>query len=184
MAAFGAYGFCRAHAVAFAVPALQSAWLKAHHPAALYAGLLEHDPGMWPARVIVADARRHDVPILTVDINTSQAQYTVERTGSGWGVRIFLSTVHGISDDEVARMIAGQPYTSLQDLYAAPTPSSPPSNASSASAPSTNSRAKQHGGTYCSRQPRSTVRPAPDQGPDNCHSTPPRTPPERPGCER
>lgn len=46
---FGSYGFCRAHAVAFAVPALQSAWLKAHHPAALYAGLLEHDPGMWPA---------------------------------------------------------------------------------------------------------------------------------------
>lgn len=28
---FGAYGFCRAHAVAFAVPAVQSAWLKAHH---------------------------------------------------------------------------------------------------------------------------------------------------------
>lgn len=42
---FGAYGFCRAHAVAFAVPAVQSAWLKTHHPAALYAGLLEHDPG-------------------------------------------------------------------------------------------------------------------------------------------
>lgn len=48
VSSFGAYGFCRAHAVAFAVPALQSAWLKAHHPAALYAGLLEHDPGMWP----------------------------------------------------------------------------------------------------------------------------------------
>jgi error-prone DNA polymerase len=60
--AFGAYGFCRAHAVAFAVPALQSAWLKAHHPAFLLAGLLEHDPGMWPKRVIVSDARRHGVP--------------------------------------------------------------------------------------------------------------------------
>ncbi|GGY89962.1 hypothetical protein GCM10010343_14110 [Streptomyces avidinii] len=32
------------HAAAAAVPALQSAWLKAHHPAVLYAGLLEHDP--------------------------------------------------------------------------------------------------------------------------------------------
>ena len=28
--AFGAYGFCKAHAVAFAVPTYQSAWLKAH----------------------------------------------------------------------------------------------------------------------------------------------------------
>ncbi|MFI7893487.1 DNA polymerase III subunit alpha [Streptomyces sp. CACIS-1.16CA] len=71
---FGAYGFCRAHAVAFAVPAVQSAWLKAHHPAALYAGLLEHDPGLWPARVLAADARRHDVPVLPVDINASKAQ--------------------------------------------------------------------------------------------------------------
>lgn len=43
--AFGSYGFCKAHAVAFAVPTYQSAWLKAHHPAAFYAGLLTHDPG-------------------------------------------------------------------------------------------------------------------------------------------
>ncbi|WP_373559047.1 hypothetical protein [Streptomyces sp. Ag82_O1-15] len=49
VASFGAYGFCRAHAVAFAVPTLQSAYLKAHFPAYLYAGLLEQDPGMWPS---------------------------------------------------------------------------------------------------------------------------------------
>ncbi|MER7699218.1 DNA polymerase III subunit alpha [Streptomyces sp. NPDC096095] len=125
VASFGAYGFCRAHAVAFAVPALQSAWLKAHHPAALYAGLLEHDPGMWPARVIVADARRHDVPVLPVDINASQAQYAVERTGSGWGVRVSLATVHGISDDEVTRITEGRPFTSLQDFHARAHPKLP-----------------------------------------------------------
>lgn len=56
--AFGAYGFCKAHAVAFAVPSYQSAWLKAHHPAAFYAGLLTHDPGMYPKRLLLADARR------------------------------------------------------------------------------------------------------------------------------
>ncbi|WP_060880746.1 DNA polymerase III subunit alpha [Streptomyces scabiei] len=125
VSSFGAYGFCRAHAVAFAVPALQSAWLKAHHPAALYAGLLEHDPGMWPARVIVADARRHDVPALPVDINLSKPQYTVEQTASGWGVRISLASVHGISDDEVTRIAEGQPFTSLQDLYARAHPKLP-----------------------------------------------------------
>lgn len=56
--AFGSYGFCKAHAVAFAVPTYQSAWLKAHHPAAFYAGLLTHDPGMYPKRLLLADARR------------------------------------------------------------------------------------------------------------------------------
>ncbi|MFD8342277.1 DNA polymerase III subunit alpha [[Kitasatospora] papulosa] len=117
VASFGAYGFCRAHAVAFAVPALQSAWLKAHHPAALYAGLLEHDPGMWPMRVIVADARRHNVPVLPVDVNKSATAHQVEQTDNGFGVRLSLSTVKGISEDQVARITAGQPYNSLQDLW-------------------------------------------------------------------
>ncbi|MFI6689200.1 DNA polymerase III subunit alpha [Streptomyces sp. NPDC050485] len=123
---FGAYGFCRAHAVAFAVPALQSAWLKAHHPAALYAGLLEHDPGMWPARVILADARRHDVPILPVDINHSHTDHRVEADDDGrLGVRLALSAVKGIRDDEAMRIAAGQPYASVQDLWQRARPSLP-----------------------------------------------------------
>ncbi|OEJ22466.1 DNA polymerase III subunit alpha [Streptomyces subrutilus] len=123
---FGAYGFCRAHAVAFAVPALQSAWLKAHHPAALYAGLLEHDPGMWPARVIVSDARRHHVPVLNVDINKSKPDYRIEQTEPGvWGVRLSLSSVKGISEDQVARIAAGQPYNSLQDFWQRARPALP-----------------------------------------------------------
>ncbi|EPH46902.1 putative Error-prone DNA polymerase [Streptomyces aurantiacus JA 4570] len=125
IASFGAYGFCRAHAVAFAVPALQSAYLKAHYPAALYAGLLEHDPGMWPLRVIVADARRHGVPILPVHVNHSRTQHGVEPTEQGFGVRLALSTVKGISEAETARLAAGQPYAGLQDLWQRARPSLP-----------------------------------------------------------
>ncbi|MEW2115704.1 DNA polymerase III subunit alpha [Streptomyces sp. NPDC005474] len=124
--AFGAYGFCRAHAVAFAVPALQSAWLKAHHPAFLLAGLLEHDPGMWPKRVLVSDARRRGVPILSVDINHSRVKHTVEKTDGGqWGVRLALSAVYGISEDECARIEEGQPYGSLSDFWQRAHPSRP-----------------------------------------------------------
>ncbi|MFI6341030.1 DNA polymerase III subunit alpha, partial [Streptomyces sp. NPDC050535] len=121
----GAYGFCRAHAVAFAVPALQSAFLKARFPAFLYAGLLEFDPGMWPRRVLVADARRHGVPVLPVDVNHSRAAHLVEQTGQGWGVRLAFSTVKGISEGEVARLVDGQPYTGLQDLWQRARPSLP-----------------------------------------------------------
>ncbi|OIK25380.1 DNA polymerase III subunit alpha [Streptomyces malaysiense] len=124
--AFGAYGFCRAHAVAFAVPALQSAWLKAHHPAFLLAGLLEHDPGMWPKRVLVADARRRGVPVLPVDVNRSGARHTVEKTdGDRWGVRLALSAVHGMGEQECARTEAGQPYGSLSDFWQRARPSRP-----------------------------------------------------------
>lgn len=124
--AFGAYGFCRAHAVAFAVPALQSAWLKAHYPAFLLAGLLEHDPGMWPKRVLVSDARRRGVPALPVDVNHSRAKHTVERTdGERWGVRLALSAVHGISEDECTRIVEGRPYGSLSDFWQRARPSRP-----------------------------------------------------------
>ncbi|MEV0637078.1 DNA polymerase III subunit alpha [Streptomyces sp. NPDC050619] len=124
--AFGAYGFCRAHAVAFAVPALQSAWLKAHYPAYLLAGLLEHDPGMWPKRVLVSDARRRGVPLLPVDVNLSKVKHTVEKAdGEQWGVRLALSEVHGISEDECARIEEGQPYGSLSDFWQRARPSRP-----------------------------------------------------------
>ncbi|MDQ0962875.1 error-prone DNA polymerase [Streptomyces sp. B4I13] len=124
--AFGAYGFCRAHAVAFAVPALQSAWLKAHYPAFLLAGLLEHDPGMWPKRVLVADARRGGVQILPVDVNRSRRRHTAEKTdGDQWGVRLALSAVHGISEAECGRMEEGQPYGSLSDFWQRARPSRP-----------------------------------------------------------
>ncbi|WJV51711.1 DNA polymerase III subunit alpha [Streptomyces flavofungini] len=122
---FGAYGFCRAHATAFAIPAVQSAWLKAHHPAAFFAGLFEHDPGMWAPRVLVQDAKRHGVAILPVDVNASRRAHTVEPTANGWGVRLALSTVRGITDAESARVEAGQPYTGLQDLWLRARPSLP-----------------------------------------------------------
>ncbi|MDX6355304.1 MAG: error-prone polymerase, partial [Streptomyces sp.] len=123
---FGAYGFCRAHAVAFAVPALQSAWLKAYYPAFLLAGLLEHDPGMWPKRVIVSDARRRGVAVLPVDVNRSRAEHVVERAdGDQWAVRLALSGVRGIGEEECARIAAGQPYGSLSDFWQRGRPSRP-----------------------------------------------------------
>jgi len=62
--AFASFGFCKAHAAAFALPTYQSAWLKAHWPAHFLAGVLTHDPGMYPKRLLLADARRRGVPVL------------------------------------------------------------------------------------------------------------------------
>ncbi len=78
VASFAAFGFCKAHAAAFAVPTYQSCWLKANHAAAFYAGVLTHEPGMYPRRAILDDARHHDIPILPLDINASAKPYTIE----------------------------------------------------------------------------------------------------------
>lgn len=78
VASFAAFGFAKAHAAAFAVPTYQSAWLKAHHPAAFLAGVLTHEPGMYPRRLILQDARRHGIAILPLDVNASERDYTIE----------------------------------------------------------------------------------------------------------
>ena len=102
VSSFAAFGFCKAHAAAFAVPTYQSAWLKAHHPAAFYAGILTHEPGMYPRRALLDDARLHAVPILPLDVNASHRTYTVEPAGDRpLGVRIALMHVESISDAEM-----------------------------------------------------------------------------------
>ena len=114
---FASFGFCKAHAAAFALPTYQSAWLKRHHPAAFLAGVLTHDPGMYPKRLILDDARHFGVEVLPLDINASGAHYRVERSGSRYGIRLALAEVKGIAANEVERVVAGQPYADLADFW-------------------------------------------------------------------
>ncbi len=156
--AFASFGFCKAHAAAFALPTFQSAWLKAHHPAAFLAGVLTHDPGMYPKRLILDDARQFGIEVLPLDVNTSDDVYRVEKLevdhhdlpancgkvqsdtpagggtfpqlraedlGRGYGIRLSLAEVKGISEAEVARIIAARPYRSLTDLWQRARPSRP-----------------------------------------------------------
>ena len=128
--AFGSFGFCKAHAAAFALPTYQSAWLKTHYPAHFLAGVLTHDPGMYPKRLILDDARHFGVAVLGVDVDRSRRHYTVERLDDGdvlgrYGIRVALSEVKGISEAEVARIEAAAPYQSLTDLWHRAQPSRP-----------------------------------------------------------
>ncbi|KRE63210.1 PHP domain-containing protein [Nostocoides sp. Soil756] len=162
---FASFGFCKAHAAAFALPTYHSAWLKTHHPAAFLAGILTHDPGMYPKRLLLDDARSFGIPVLGLDVNASREVYRVEpvedgddgpaegdegaderrrhadvppdpsachllSTGEGgdvpgwrrdpqpYGIRLSLADVKGISEAEVARIVAGQPYADLGDFWA------------------------------------------------------------------
>jgi error-prone DNA polymerase len=112
--AFASFGFCKAHAAAFALPTYQSAWLKTHYPAAFLAGVLTHDPGMYPKRLIVDEARQMGIAIAPLDVNASDSVYRVEDHGNA--IRIALSTVAGISDGEVQSIIAARPYIDLNDF--------------------------------------------------------------------
>ena len=117
---FASFGFCKAHAAAFAVPTYRSAWLKAHYPAHFLAGILTHDPGMYPRRALLDDARRRGIPILPLDANVSEPEYVAEETAAGeYGIRLGLQDVHGIADAEVRSILirrAERPFTSVEDF--------------------------------------------------------------------
>ncbi len=128
VAAFASFGFCKAHAAAFALPTYQSAWLKAHWPAHFLAGVLTHDPGMYPKRLILDDARQFGVVVRGLDVNASEAPYVVEHVeGDTYAIRLALAEVKGVSEAEVSRIVSARggtgagcttPYVSLSDFHA------------------------------------------------------------------
>jgi error-prone DNA polymerase len=124
LAGFASYGFCKAHGAAFALPTYQSAWLKTHYPVEFLAGVFEHDPGMYERRLLMAEARRMGVTILPLDVNASTDEYRVERTSDGTkAIRYSLTDVHGITQPEIDRILAGQPYENILDFWMRATPS-------------------------------------------------------------
>jgi error-prone DNA polymerase len=69
---FGDYGFPESHAASFALLTYFSAWMKRHHPAAFTCGLLNSQPmGFYAPAQLIADARRHGVRILPIDVRYS-----------------------------------------------------------------------------------------------------------------
>lgn len=115
--AFGSFGFCKAHAAAFALPTYQSAWLKAHHPVHFLAGVLTHDPGMYPKRLLLEEVRRCGGAVLGVNVDVSEEVYRVEDLDGGWGVRVPLTEVKGITDEEIASILRARPFGSLVDFH-------------------------------------------------------------------
>lgn len=116
------YGFCRSHAAAFARTVYHSAYLKQHHPAAYFAGILEHRPGMYDALTLEKEAQRMGVRMLRACVQHSAARYALERDeGGSLCIRRPLHVVAGLSAEAAAeiqwaRLTAGA-FLSVEDLY-------------------------------------------------------------------
>ncbi len=103
VAAFAAFGFCKAHAASFAHITYQSAYLKAHHPRALYIGLLNAGHvGSYPPYVILNEARRKGIPIYPPHINVSGLEYAAE----GPGIRVPLVVVNNVGLQMARRIVS------------------------------------------------------------------------------
>ena len=120
---FGEYGFPESHAASFALIAYATAWLKCHYPAEFACSLLNAQPmGFYMPATIVEDAKRHNVVMRTIDIQTSYADCTLEPcedSNGGFAVRMGLRYVKGLGEREwerIAQARSPASFTSLQDF--------------------------------------------------------------------
>lgn len=68
--------------------------------AAFLAGVLTHDPGMYPKRLILDDARNFGISVLSLDVNHSDKVYRVERVDPGTGSGGWVPPAIGWSEPE------------------------------------------------------------------------------------
>ncbi|MFD2795592.1 error-prone DNA polymerase [Promicromonospora vindobonensis] len=104
--AFADFGFPESHAYSFAYLVYASSWLKVHHPAAFYAGLLAAQPmGFYSPQSLAADARRHGVRVLRPSVTRSRVLASVERDDEELAVRMGLESVRGIGKEKAEEVV-------------------------------------------------------------------------------
>jgi error-prone DNA polymerase len=113
---FALYGFPESHAASFALIVYASAYLKRHHPAAFYVGLLNAWPmGFYHPATLLKDAQRHGVEVHPVDVDRSGWRCRWEEGG----VRIGLRYVHGLrqaAGEAIERERARASFSDVADL--------------------------------------------------------------------
>lgn len=115
--AFSNYGFPESHSISFAYLVYASAWLKYHHPAAFTCALLANQPmGFYSPLSLIADARRHGVTVHPVDVNASRAAPILEGPRDAPAIRLGLTTVRGLGEEQATAVADGQPYRDLEDF--------------------------------------------------------------------
>ncbi len=120
MEKFAEYGFNKSHTAAYAVVTYQTAWLKAHHPAAFYAATLSSDMDDTDAvKVFVEDARQNGITLLPPDVNASDYRFMPVDAAT---LRYGLGAIKGVGQPAAEAIVAARraqgPYRDLFDLVA------------------------------------------------------------------
>ncbi len=113
---FALYGFPESHAASFALIAYASAYLKAHHPAAFLAALLNAWPmGFYHPATLVQDAQHHGTRTRPVDVSRSGWMCRWEEGTVRLGMR-FIKGLRQGTGESIEREQAAAPFRSVDDL--------------------------------------------------------------------
>lgn len=116
MEKFAGYGFNRSHSAAYALLSYQTAWLKAHYPAAFMAAVLSSDMDKTEKIVVfIEECRNLALPVIPPAINASQFHFTVDNQGQ---VIYGLGAVKGVGEAAIEAILKErQQNGSFQDLF-------------------------------------------------------------------
>ncbi len=114
---FAGYGFNKSHAVAYAVIAYRTAWLKTHHPVPFLAALLSSELGdRDKVSLYVAETRRLGIEILPPDVNEPESGFV---PAGERALRVGLAAIRGVgafAANALKEARAEGPFTSLWDV--------------------------------------------------------------------
>ncbi len=115
---FAGYGFNKSHSAAYALLAYQTAYLKAHYPAAFMASVLSADMDNTDKIVVLIDeCGEMGLEMLPPDVNVSR--YAFEMSGET-AIRYGLGAVKGVGHGAVESLVAERetngPFEDLDDL--------------------------------------------------------------------
>ncbi len=118
MEKFAGYGFNKSHSAAYALLSYQTAWLKAHYPAAFMAAVLSSDMDKTDKVVTLIDeCASMGLLVQPPDVNESVYAFRVAGPAS---IRYGLGAIKGVGASAVEAMIeeraANGPFKSLPDL--------------------------------------------------------------------
>ena len=117
MTAFASYAFNKSHAAAYALVAVQTAWLKLHYPVQFMAALMNSFSGNSDkVGYYIQTCRKRGIRVLPPDVNSSQEKFSVEDGAIRFGFAGVKNLGHGAIQAIVAEREAGGPYRDIFDF--------------------------------------------------------------------
>jgi error-prone DNA polymerase len=119
---FGSYGFPESHAASFALLVYVSCWLKCYYPDVFTTAILNSMPmGFYQPAQLVIDARKHQVEVRPIDVNSSDWDNKMEeKSGKYCAIRLGFRQIKGLREADVQVLVSARKerfnsITSLRD---------------------------------------------------------------------
>jgi DNA polymerase-3 subunit alpha len=118
MAKFADYGFNKSHAAAYALVSYQTAYMRANYPVVFLAACMSLAiDNTDKLAVLRQDAMRMGIAVLPPDVNSSKADFSVEKTADGsLAIRYALGAVKRVGAAAMATIVAARGQRAFSDL--------------------------------------------------------------------